>query len=144
MPGTKPARVEAAAAAAAAGPGSRPLLTDPPLQLCLLPEVAQLGCLPRPEAAYLARSPGRKQKPSGQSYCLDPGVGRHRRVKVRMCAFLFLFFARTTQNTAKKVQNTEKKQNTMARHCRKRTRDQGPTDRSTYQRSDVWTVSFCR
>ena len=51
--GTKPARVEAAAAAAAAaaGPGSRPLLTHPPLQLCLLPEVAQLGYLPRPEAA---------------------------------------------------------------------------------------------
>ena len=40
-PGTKPARVEAAAAAAAAGPGSRLLLTDPPLQLCLLPEVVR-------------------------------------------------------------------------------------------------------
>ena len=50
--GTKPARVEEeAAAAAASGPGSRPVLTDPPLQLCLLPEVAQLGYLPRPEAA---------------------------------------------------------------------------------------------
>ena len=56
--GTKPARVEAAAAAASAaaaaaasGPGSRPVLTDPPLQLCLLPEVAQLGYLLRPEAA---------------------------------------------------------------------------------------------
>ena len=64
LPGTKPARVEAAAAAAvaaavasaavaaaAADPGSRPLLTDPPLQLCLPPEMAQLSCLPRPEAA---------------------------------------------------------------------------------------------
>ena len=40
MPGTTPARVEAAAAAAvaaaAAGPGSRPMLTDPPLQLAVL------------------------------------------------------------------------------------------------------------
>ena len=49
LPGTKPARVEAAAAAAvaaavasaavaaaAADPGSRPLLTDPPLQLAVL------------------------------------------------------------------------------------------------------------
>ena len=26
------------------------------------------------------------------------GIGRHRHVKVRMCAFLFLFFARTLQN----------------------------------------------
>ena len=56
VPGTKPALVETAAAAAAAapaaaGPGSRLLLTDPPLQLRLLPEVAQLGHLPRPEAA---------------------------------------------------------------------------------------------
>ena len=56
LPGTKPTRVETAAApgaaaAAAAGPGSRPGLTDPPLQLCLLSEVAQLGSLPRPEAA---------------------------------------------------------------------------------------------
>ena len=33
--------------------GSRPLLTDPPLQLCMLPEAAQLGCLPGPEAAQL-------------------------------------------------------------------------------------------
>ena len=109
LPGTKPARVEAAAAAAAAaaataaaGPGSRLLPTDPPLQLCLLPEVTQLGGLPRPEAAQLARPPGRKQKPSGQIYCVDPGVGRHRHVKVRMCAFLLIFFARTPQNTAKK------------------------------------------
>ena len=57
LTGTKPARVEAAgaaaaaAAAAAADPGLRPLLTDLPLQLCLLPEVAQIGCLPRPEAS---------------------------------------------------------------------------------------------
>ena len=48
MPGTKPARVEAEAATATAGPGSRLLLTDPPLELFLLPEVVQLGCLPRP------------------------------------------------------------------------------------------------
>ena len=54
--------VEAAPAAPAAVPVSWSLLTDPPLQLCLLPEVAQLGCLPRRETAQLARSPGRKQK----------------------------------------------------------------------------------
>ena len=29
--------------------GSRPMLTDPPLQLCSPPEVAQLGCLRGPE-----------------------------------------------------------------------------------------------
>ena len=52
--GRKPARVQTAAAAtrpAPAGPGSRPLLTDPSLQLFLLPEVAQLGRLPSLEAA---------------------------------------------------------------------------------------------
>ena len=102
LPGTKPARVETAIAGAVSGPGSRPLLTDPPLQLCLLPEVSQLGCLPRPDAALLARSPGRKQNPSGQSYCVDPCVGRHRHIKVRMRGFLFLFFARTLQNTVKR------------------------------------------
>ena len=96
--GTKPARVETAAATA--GPGSRLLLTDPPLQLCLLPEVVQLGCLPRLEAACLVRSPGRTHNPSDQSFCVDPGVGRYRHVKVRMCAFVFLSFARTLQNTA--------------------------------------------
>ena len=62
------------------------------------------------QAAQLARSPGRKQKPSGKSYCVDLGVGGHRHVKVRMCAFLFIiWFARTPQNTVKKqkMQQTE-------------------------------------
>ena len=82
--------------------GLRPLLTDPSLHLCLLAEAAQLGCLPGLEAAQLARSPGRKQKPSGESCCVDLGVGGHRHVKVRICPFLFLFFARTPQNNEKK------------------------------------------
>ena len=47
--------------------GSQPLLTDPPPQMGLLPETAQLGCLPGTETAQLARS-------SGQSCRLDPWV----------------------------------------------------------------------
>ena len=134
------------AAAPAAGPGSskgsRPLLTDPPFQLCLLPEVAQLGCLPWPEGAQLAHSPGRNQMLSGQSNCVDSGVGQHRHVKVRMCALLFIFFARTLQNAENKKQ---KKKNKIVRHSRKSTRGQGPTNRSTYQRFSCFgPVSFRR
>ena len=47
--------------------GLRPLLTDPPLLLCLLSEAVHLGCLPGTDAAQLARSSGPKRKPSGQS-----------------------------------------------------------------------------
>ena len=82
LSGMKPARVEAAAPEqqhlqqhALDPQRSRSLLTDPLLQLCLLPEVTQLGCLPGPEAARQGRPPGLKQKPSGQSYCVDPVVG---------------------------------------------------------------------
>ena len=76
--------------------GSWPPLTDPPLQLFLLPEVTHIGCLPGPEAPWLARSLVRKQKPSGQSCCVDLGVGLHGAVKVRMRLFLNLFRAHTT------------------------------------------------
>ena len=72
-----------------------------------MPEVAQLGCLLGPEAAQLASPLGQKQKRLGQSYCVNPGVGRHRHVKVRMGAFLFFFFARTPQNTAKRYENRQ-------------------------------------
>ena len=90
--------------------GSRPLLSDPPLRLCLLLEVAQLGCLPGPEAAEVARSPGRNEMLSGRSFCVDPGVGRHLHVKVRMCAIRFILFVRTPRNTAKKKRKVGKKE----------------------------------
>ena len=64
--------------------------------------------LAEPRSCLASSSPGRKQKPSIQSYCVGPGVGRLRHVKVRMCAFLFLFFARTLQNTAKKYKIQKK------------------------------------
>ena len=52
-----------------------------------------------------------------------------------MCAFIFILFARKPQNTAKK--NTNNKRTKIARHFRKSTRDQGPTNRPTYQRLHV-------
>ena len=76
------AGVEAAAAVAAAAPTAVPGFsrivapadrsTTP--DVGLLPEAAQLGCLPGPETAQLARSSGWKQKPSGQSCRVDPSV----------------------------------------------------------------------
>ena len=138
----------AAAVAPASGPGSSKIaaLADrsPPLQLYLLPEVAQLGCLPGPEAAQLTRSPGRKQMLSGQIYCVDPGVGRHRHVKVRMCDFLFIFFAVTLQNTAKIHKNRTKSRTTSFDiNSRKSTRGQEPTDQRTNEYV-FGPVSFCR
>ena len=70
----------------------------------------QLGFVPRTEAALLARSLRRKPKPSGESYCVEPGVGRHRPVKEQMCAF-YLSFCSHTQNTANN--RTRREKNTM-------------------------------
>ena len=142
MPGRKPARVEAVAAAAA-GSGSRPLLIDPSLQLCLLPEVAQLGYLPRPGAAWLACSPGRKRKPSGQSYCVDPGVWRHRHVKVWMCAFLSP--SRTHHKVLLKNAKHKKKTEYNGTTFSESTRDQKdqPIDQRTNDKM-FGPVSFCR
>ena len=73
-------------------------------------EVAELGCLPGPEAAQLAHPPGRKQKPSGQSYCVDPRVGRHGHVarqSADVCLSLSLFLAHTTKY-CKRIQHIEK------------------------------------
>ena len=84
---------------------SRPRITAPADRSTALAVLAAGGSRARLLAeavSCLASSVAEaKQKPSGQSYCVDPGVGRHRHVRVRMCAFVFLFFARTLQNTAK-------------------------------------------
>ena len=114
-------------------------MTDPPLQLCLLPEAAQLSCLPGPKAAKLARSPGRKHKPSGQSYCVDLGVGRHSLVKARMCAILFHLFRGHTTKIFLKSTIQQKKRTQLYDISRKSTRDQETTNRPTYQRLYVWT-----
>ena len=61
---------------------------------------------------------------------------RGRATRARQSAeacLLFVVFARTLQNTAQKYK-IQKTQNTMVRHSRKSTRDQGPTNISKYQR----------
>ena len=103
--------------------GSRPLLTDPPLQLCLLAEAAQLGCLPGPEAAQLARSPERILRRSR-------GRTTQARQSADACLSRHPFRALTTKY-CKKIQQSEKAEQNV-RHARKSARDQGPTNRSTH------------
>ena len=51
----------------------------------------------------------------------------------------FIYRAQTSKYCKLYFFFKEKKQNRVVRHCRKSTRDQGPTNRSTYPRLHVWT-----
>ena len=85
-----------------------------------------------PLAGAEAESIGRK------SYCVDPRVARQRHVRVRMCAFLFILFARTPRNTENNIPGTQNRkknpdQTRTAFSEKYSTRGQGPTNGSTYQ-----------
>ena len=116
----------------------RPLLTDPPLQLCLLPEVVQTVVRLLAEAGSCLDSSfaGAEAEAIGSELLRRPrGRATQARQRADVCLSLHLFRAHTT-----KYKLLQK--NTMVRHFRKSTREQGPTNRSTYQRFDVWTPAF--
>ena len=81
----------------------------------------------------LASSFARAEAEAIGSELLRRPRGRATRARQSAEVCISVFFARTLQSTAKRYK-IQKKQNTMVRHSRKSRRDQGPTNRSTYQR----------
>ena len=109
LPGTKPARVEAAAAAeavaavaAAAGPGSRPLLTDPLLQLAVLAVGGGAARLLAEAGSCLASSfAGAEAEAIGSGLLRRPrGRAAQARQSADVCLSLYLF-AGIPRNAAK-------------------------------------------
>ena len=98
----------------------------------------QPGCLPRPEASELARSPGRGSRSHRVRAIIastqgkgDTGTSKYG------CGLLFIFFARTPQ-TMLKLKQKIKKQNKIVRHSRESTRNPGPR---INQRINVKTIT---
>ena len=90
--------------------------------------------LPAEVGSCLANSfAGAKAEAIGSELLRRPkGRATQPRQSADVCLSLSLY-ARTLQNTAK-MYKMQKKQNTMVRLSLKSTRDQGPINRSTYQR----------
>ena len=110
-----PADRSTASAALDAGGGTARLLAE--AESCLASSFAGA------EAEAIGSEPLRRPR----------GRATQARQSADVCLCLSLFRAHTTKY-CKIVHNSETKQNTMLRHSRKRTRDQGPTNESTYQR----------
>ena len=143
LSGRKPARVEAPAAAtaaavgAAAGPGSSRVAApaDRSTASALLDTGGGTARLLARAGRCTVNSPAEAEAESIRSEPLRRPRGRATQARQSADVYLSLYLYRVhTTKYCKKIQKTEKEQNTMVRHSRKSTRDQGPTNRPTYQR----------